>query len=281
MATLFVKQLTVIDCSYLHVDRGLIGESWIVDVALHGTLDDQGMLFDFGDVKYLIKNVIDELADHKLIVPALSPQITVFNQDHGKVELEFKDQSGRRFLIKCPHQAVFTVQAADISTEGLQSALTTAIREVVPDNVQQIAISLRTETADAMYQYSHGLKKHRGNCQRIAHGHRSKIEIWENGQRSKKWEEFWVDRWRDIYIASEEDRVLEGEDFYRLAYTAEQGEFVLELPKSSCYFIRTDSTVEQIAAHLAEEMTRRQPNSRFDIRVFEGVNKGALAQAPA
>jgi 6-pyruvoyl-tetrahydropterin synthase len=70
MACLFVEQLTVIDCAWLHSQRGLLGESWLVDLELEGRLDYQGMVLDFGRLKPQVKGVIDDTMDHRLLVPA-------------------------------------------------------------------------------------------------------------------------------------------------------------------------------------------------------------------
>ena len=40
---LFVNDLTVIDASYLCEKRGMVGESWILDVVMHGDLNEMSM----------------------------------------------------------------------------------------------------------------------------------------------------------------------------------------------------------------------------------------------
>jgi 6-pyruvoyl-tetrahydropterin synthase len=62
---LFVNDLTVIDFSYLCTTRGVVGESWIVDVLLDGDLNEMSMVLDFGVVKKQINAIIDLAVDHK------------------------------------------------------------------------------------------------------------------------------------------------------------------------------------------------------------------------
>lgn len=283
MATLFVENLTVLDFSYLHNKRGMVGESWMVDLELSGELDEQGMVFDFGEIKRAIKQTLDATADHRLIVPADNEQLEL-SEKEGQLGLEWHYRNGI-IRMRAPDDSVLLLPGEEISKGGLTLFLIETVKQAVPANVTEVLISLREEQLGTapFYHYSHGLKKHEGNCQRIAHGHRSGIQIFENGRRSRYWEKLWADRWEDIYIGTRED--LEGTYYidevphHRFRYEASQGRFELMLPEDHCYLIDADSTVECLADHIAGELAREAPGKHFRVRAFEGVGKGAIAEA--
>jgi 6-pyruvoyl-tetrahydropterin synthase len=283
MATLFVDNLTVLDFSYLHAKRGLVGDSWIVDLTLGGDLDPQGMVFDFGHIKKAVKQLLDEVADHKLIAPSDSDHLSA-DSDNGRTRLIWQYPNGE-VQMRAPEDSVLFMPGVEVSKGALTLFLTEKVREILPSNIRDVIIRLRDEETGTSpyYHYSHGLKKHDGNCQRIAHGHRSRIEIFENGRRSRYWEKLWADRWEDIYIGTEED--LEGTYFlddvphHRFRYDSAQGHFELMLPEDHCYLVSTDTTVELLADHIAQQLATEAPGKHFVIRAYEGVNKGAQSEA--
>jgi 6-pyruvoyl-tetrahydropterin synthase len=280
MTCLFVEQLTVIDCAYLHAQRGLVGESWIVDIELAGALDAQSMVLDFGAVKKQLKRAIDQSVDHTLLVPKLASGLEI-HQAGGQSHLWFRGPAAGPIEHLAPEMAVSLLDSAQIDTDALRDYLLPHLAAVVPANVAEIRLGLRQEKIDgAFYHYTHGLKKHAGQCQRIAHGHRSRIEIRIDGKRDNAEEIAWAERWRDIYLGTIGDRVSSAVDGRsRFEYLAQEGRFALELPASRCDLLDGDTTVERIAEHLAARIAQQHPGREIEVRAYEGVMKGALARA--
>ncbi len=276
MTTLFVDQLTVIDCAFLDVARGLVGESWIVDIELDGDLDAQSMVLDFGEVKRQLKRAIDSSVDHGLLVPRLAPELQILDETGG-LHLVFRSDIGV-IEHRSPKVAVCLIDAAEIDNHSVAAWLQPRLQALLPASVSALRLHLRHERIDgAFYHYVHGLKKHQGACQRIAHGHRSRIEIEVDGQRSGDLEMQVARRWLDIYLGSREDIVARGNGRIRFAYTAPEGDYQLALPETHVDLLDTDSTVECIAEHLARTLGTLQPDARVRVRAFEGVMKGAIA----
>ncbi|MFL0809705.1 MAG: 6-carboxytetrahydropterin synthase [Agarilytica sp.] len=276
---LFVDNLTNIDFSYLHPERGLLGETWRVNIELHGELDEQSMVLDFGKVKKQIKQWLDQYIDHCLVVPEQSPHLS--KEDHNgrrAVRWHYKEN-----YIDCsaPAEAITLVNCEEIERATLARWCEDKMAEIFPASVKKVVVEFLTEEIDGpLYHYSHGLKKHDGNCQRIAHGHRSSIQIWRDGELSFPDMQAWAIKFEDIYIGSQEDCIeATKKDYYAFQYTSEQGAFFLELPTSNTYLIGVDTTVECIAQHIADELKRQHPNNSFLVKAFEGIEKGAIAES--
>ncbi|MGF2735210.1 6-pyruvoyl trahydropterin synthase family protein [Marinobacter sp. DUT-1] len=282
MNHLFVDNLTVIDFAYLDATRGLVGESWIADVVLGGELDEQGMVFDFSNVKRTIKRVIDERVDHRLVIPR-GYQGLVWDEDQPDT-FTWKLTDGSQIVHRSPDEAVVWLSAEHVVPSAVARLLEHELMEVLPANVTSVTINLREEVIEgAYYHYVHGLKKHLGNCQRIAHGHRSPIRIDRNGHRDYDLERRWATLWRDIYVGSEEDVVRrhvgpDGVCYVTFEYEANQGEFALTLPEERVYMLDTDTTVELIAAHMADKLKVEFPTDAIRVKAYEGVGKGAIAE---
>lgn len=289
---LFVNDLTVMDFSYLCPERGMVGESWIVDVILSGDLNEESMVLDFGKVKKQLKQLIDEYIDHKLLVPVEHEYSRVeHDQNSDKVKVDFIRPNNKSIHLNCPAEAYAFVYSQNVTMPSVSDYLKDVIATHLPENVAGIELNLRAEIINTpFYHYTHGLKKHDGNCQRIAHGHRSKVVVFENQQESIKWQEYWAERWCDIYIGSTEDIVDVSETVFSLlypdpnhhhvfAYESSQGRFELAIPKAESEMMNTDTTVECLAQFMADEHKRMDGNSDFRVLAFEGVGKGAIAFA--
>lgn len=288
---LFVKDLTVIDASYLCATRGMVGESWILDVVMSGELNEMSMVLDFSRVKKQIKHLVDEYVDHRLLVPMRDPAVHLATTKDGYSTLDIL-RGEKGIHLHCPDEAYCLVDTDAITVETVTEHVYQVLKGELPANVQGLEITLRHENIDgAFYHYTHGLKKHDGNCQRIAHGHRSPIELLVNGKRDAEREQQWAQRWQDIYLGSAEDQAnvndltlsqhaqsVSDETHYGFRYTAPQGEFELAIARSETEILETDTTVELLAGYIAQHVKATlTDDDTLDVVAYEGVGKGAMA----
>ncbi|KJY70093.1 6-pyruvoyl tetrahydropterin synthase [Vibrio coralliilyticus] len=288
---LFVRDLTVIDSSFICEHRGIVGDSWILDATLSGELNEMSMVLDFGKVKKQIKHLVDLHVDHRLLVPMKSAAVVHNTSKPGYATLDVM-RDNKSIHLQCPDEAYCLIDAEAITIESLTEHVYHILRDNLPSNVTGLEITLRHENiAGAFYHYTHGLKKHDGNCQRIAHGHRSPVEILVDGQRDNEKEAAFARRWEDIYLGSVEDQVsvtklnlsssaqiISDESHYGFRYTAPQGEFELAIAKSETEILPTDTTVELLAGYIADQVKPSlESNQSLQIIAYEGVGKGAMA----
>lgn len=272
---LFVEHVTHIDCGVLDADAGLRGATWLVDATLTGRRGDDGMLFDFGPAKKLLKAEIDALVDHRLLIPGRAPHLTI--DDSG---IDFRTRTGDRYRYAGPASALTVFDdAAEIEPRAMAAWLEARVTPAMPANVEALAISLRPEAiTGAVYDYTHGLSAHDGNCQRLAHGHRCRLAIAIDGHDRPDIAEAWARAWQGVFIGHRADLTTPA-DGERLgfAYSAPQGDFALDIAATHCVLLDGPPTVENIADHIAGDLARRHPGRLVEVRAYEGVGKGAIA----
>ncbi len=284
---LFVDNLTNVDFSYLCPKRGLLGETWLAHIELTGPLDAQGMVCDFGIVKKILRQWLDTHVDHCLLVPS-KHQGTSITKVNGQTEVTFPldtnayqaaHSANQAISTKGPEQAITLIDASAITPEAVAQWCEGQLNALFGEDVSHISLRFTPENIQGpYYHYSHGLKKHGGNCQRIAHGHRSTLKIWKNQQEDAALVQEWVNTFSDIYIGTREDIKTATRTTLSFAYTSQQGNFELTLPRHQCYIIDTDTTVELIAQHIVNTLKNEEPDAHFRVKAFEGIGKGAIAE---
>lgn len=280
---LFVDNLTNVDFSFLDPERGLLGETWLASTELDGSLDAQGMVCDFGIVKKTLRQWLDSQLDHCLLVPRHSKHLKLIEEGEY-IELQWSFGQQQQLSCRSPAQAITLIDAEHITAQSVAQWSITQLRALLPETLERLSLEFQEEALGtaAYYHYSHGLKKHAGNCQRIAHGHRSRIEIKADGLRDPQLEAMWAARWQDIYLGSKSDLVKQEAEQNHFAYSSEQGDFELTLPADCCELLETDTTVEWIARYIAEQLKQYQQERNLDTKVqvkaFEGLGKGAVYQ---
>ncbi|TPE46571.1 hypothetical protein FJM67_15965 [Maribrevibacterium harenarium] len=282
---LFVKNLTHVDLSYFCPERGVLGESWQTDVILTGKLNAEGMVCDFSIVKKQIKKWLDDHIDHTLVIPAEHPHVSIVQLESARTQFVFDDGNpAHRLECNAPTQAFCALPLTQISAAAAAHWVEQQILNLLPAELEAVAVRFTPEqTNAAQYQYSHGLKKHDGNCQRIVHGHRSVIEVYRNGTRDEALEQDWAQRWHDIYLGTDEDLlgIIEesSQRYHHFAYDGSQGFYELKIPSRQVYMLPCDTTVENLATYIANKLAHENQGDVIEVHAFEGIGKGAICSA--
>jgi len=285
MYNLFVNDLTVLDCAIWDYQRGPIGMSWSVDVEFLGGLDDDGVVFDFSHAKKVAKSVIDNLADHKLITPY---NLVNFDMTENNIEYDFISmEDPYPIMYRAPREAFCILK--NCSKTGLIAYLEYKILDKIDkDNVYEVRVTLKDESdINNVYSYTHGLKTHYGNCQRLLHGHQSSVRVFVNSKRREDIEKDICDYFYDKHIVYKQNLISDKQEksideFHNrigIKYKSSQGEFSLKIPKSKVIvFENYETTVECISEYIANWISKnyKDTNSKtIEVHAYEGIGKGS------
>lgn len=293
--TLFYKSLTVVDSAVIDPLHGLMGQSWYVDISLTGHTDSEGVIADFSKIKSKIKKIIDEKIDHKLIV---NESLVNLVEDRARVEISYGSNKVKNISYEAPAQALCIIPAGS-DEKSLEAYISAVLKKEMPHNIKHVEVTLRGEQHQEMFHYTHGLKQHYGNCQRLFHGHKNTMEIWRNGQRELNWEKMLIQQvfksnihfafWENIknksaLLSLKSDQnipvaILATDQNIEIEYTSSQGLYWASLPANEVFIMPCETTIENIAAFFAQWIKDSwgDPLDKVMVVGFEGIAKGAKA----
>ena len=192
-----------------------------------------------------------------------------------------------------------------LHTEGdvssLENEIAAAVMQGSPANVTEVTVRLREHEQfheDTYFAYTHSLKNHFGNCQRL-HGHSNVIEVLRNGTYDKILSVQAAQELSGKYLVCEDylkpmdskesavfvnELVRMGlaaenlqnfpEHFCFIQYAGSQGEVLAFLPKNSVIFMNTESSIECISSFVKKRLNL---NTSDTVVAYEGLAKGAIA----
>ena len=292
--SLFCDHITVLDIAYFDAARGLVGASYHVNIELLGSTDDEGILMDFSKAKKAIKSRIDEICDHRFVLPQGLAKWT----DSGfSLELSYGSDP-KHLYYEGPRQALCEIPYPYISKSHIASYLEQELQSFLGDHVKEVRVKLEAENLgeQPLLHYTHGLRQHYGNCQRLFHGHQNSVRIWVNEQARPDLES-WLIRdvlrsnihfcWRENlvqpesvlkHLAQARQGIPFGAGPIEIAYTGNQGFFRAFLPADEVYILNDESTVENLSLHFAHIIKDKiGDHQRVRVKAFEGIQKGAIS----
>lgn len=294
--SLFYKNVTVLDYAYLDDHQGVVGDALKVHVEFIGKTDEEGVVYDFSYAKKKVKEIIDRDCDHRLVVPAGLPE----KIENSRLKFQFSyGLNDMPLTYECPEEGICELPFHHVSKETIATYLETIILKEMPETVSAIRITLEDEDLPqekARFHYTHGLKEHYGNCQRLFHGHKNTVDVFINGSQDNGLEWYLAEelfkgsihfcKWENVQNKEEILKLNEGKiptgvigevPAVHIAYKSGQGEFKGSLPGHEVFFMEDESTVENLSmlfARLVREHIGDGP--KITVRAYEGVAKGAV-----
>lgn len=279
-STMFLRNITVIDHAYFE-DGMVNGMSYNLSVELTGNIDPQEqVVIDFSTCKKQIKQLIDDsefAIDHRLVVPT---SMNVRKTDNG---IYIKNSM---FII----EALLNITTDSIyqkieATNTYKGSLANYIKSVIEEQVTGVTeckvflsedFDLPDEVATHVpFHYVHGLRNSTSHgCQNIVHGHRSYIatDSLKSGNVLKE-----IAEMMEGVLIDEANLEIDDGDNVLIKYQSKRGKFAMSYPSIYTYVMPTETTIENITSHIAEQWgDALRESGATRLWVSEGLSKGAV-----
>lgn len=299
---IFLEGVFRLDCAMFEPSAGVIGQSWRVDLNVSGALDDHNFVYDFSSLKKMARQVMKDSVDHALLMP-IGSQFVHFSEDEAAEQWRLHAQcklTDTNFVwdYKCPEGAVFPIRSVTIRPNLVEQELARLLKHRMPQSVSDVQVSLKEESSEptaAFFRYTHGIANHAGLCQRLFHGHRSRVEIYVGDERRADLEHF-VSReifGSSVHIATP-SQVVSGYnqvgkrgpvgEAVVLSYKGSTGKFEATIPADKIFLVERETSIECVAMQIATVLKAEEKQSCLSqpasLKALVKVRKPRLSNEP-
>lgn len=272
--SLFVKDFTHLDGAMLDPVYGMTGISYTLGIKFIGETNKEGIVFDFSKAKKCAKKVVDDNADHALIV-AKNDVIINMEDDIAQVKTDSMEYV-------CPVDALFIVDQVtepQLFSKLEQLIYNACIQDPACSKLKQVELTYTVEEpSDKMpffYHYTHGLKDSCNKCERPGHGHRSTVEVYIDGVRNNAVEKEVCGFYHNKHLVFKDNIVHEDGKFTTIEYTTAAGnKYSLKILRESVIIYPIETTVENISKITAQWIKATFNFSDVTVVAYEGIEKG-------
>lgn len=276
-ASLFFRNVSVVDHGYIDEDGRVIGGSYFPHVTVKGKVtEDENVVIDFSKGKNLIKQAFDDIMDHKIWVIEGYSNATVendiFTPENYLITTPVMTSS-------IPKWRVFQMKNSDTFNKLIQEYL--AERGLDVDVEVEMSENTFSTQDNNTFRYSHGLKNSSSQgCKNPNHGHLSFIELEGSNEYKKlKVKNKIIEDLDKVIFIYRDNIIYEDSDIIKIGYIVNKENFKNTYLKNGNKIIISDeeTTAENLINLIANRYSKELKEANVTkLYLSEGLQKGSI-----
>ena len=275
-ASLFFRNVSVVDHGYIDEEGRVIGGSYFPNVIISGKVtEDENVVIDFSKGKALIKDAFDEIMDHKIWI------VEGYSNAEVREDINNKDN----YLIKTP-----VMESSIPKWRVFQMKKTDTFSRLIEEYLKQHGLDVKVEVEmsentfstqlNNTFRYSHGLKNSSSQgCKNPNHGHLSFIELeGDNEYKKLKVKNKIIDELDKVVFIFNENIVYEDSDIIKIEYAVDNEQFKNTYLKKGNKIIisEEETTAENLINLIAKRYNKELKEAGITkLLLSEGLQKGS------